>query len=122
MHLAALLTQARSAKAHNRIALRDPIALYGKRAIDEVAPWVGDRRLSAFAIRVILRAGQQGERETGLRAFRAARRIVPDASRDDLEWAIHTLQPPRVAVASSAQPTKQRVAGSVKTVIAVDGR
>lgn len=117
MQLAALLTQARTVKPHNRIALRDPIAQYGKRAIDSVAPWVGDRLLSAFAIRVIVRAGQDGERETGLRTLRAARRIVPDGSREDLEWAIGVLQPPKLAVARRAPRPQRRSARPAATLI-----
>lgn len=116
MQLATLLTQARTVKPHNRIALRDPIAQYGKRAIDGVAPWVGDRQLSAFAIRVIVRAGLQGERETGLRTLRAARRIVPDGSREDLKWAIGALQPPKVAAARPTQ-AHQRSDTLVTTLI-----
>ncbi len=122
MQLAALLTQARTVKPHNRIALRDPIAQYGKRAIDGVAPWVGDRLLSAFAIRVIVRAGQRGERETGLRTLRAARRIVPDGSREDLKWAIGALQPPKLAGVPRAPQPQQRSAKPVTTVIHRSGR
>lgn len=117
MQLAALLTQARTVRPHNRIALRDPIAQYGKRAIDGVAPWVGDRRLSAFAIRVIVRAGLQGERETGLRTLRAARRIVRDDTRADLEWAIGALQRPKLAAAARPPQPQQHSARPVTTVI-----
>jgi len=116
MQLAALLTQARTVRPHNRIALRDPIAQYGKRAIDGVAPWVGDRRLSAFAIRVIVCAGLQGERETGLRTLRAARRIVRDDTRADLEWAIGALQPPKLAAPHPAQ-AHRRSATPVTTIV-----
>lgn len=107
MQLTALLSQARTARPHSRIELRDPIALYGTRAIAEVAPWVGDPQLCAFAVRVIVLAGQQGERDAALRALRAARRKVPEASREDLEWAIGTLQPAKPPVARAPRQSQR---------------
>lgn len=93
MQLTALLSEARSALPRTRIELRDPIARFGQRAIAEVAPWIADPKLGAFAIRVILRAGQEGDPGAALRALRGARRTIAESRRDDLEWAIRCLQP-----------------------------
>lgn len=55
------LTAARDAEPAQRIGLRDPIAAHGEAAIDAMSDWLGDRRLAAFAIRVLERIGRQPE-------------------------------------------------------------
>ena len=59
--LAALLADARDADPTHRIDLRDPIAAHGAAAIEAVGPWLKEPALAAFAIRVIARAGQDGQ-------------------------------------------------------------
>ncbi len=54
-----LLTRARDAEPAQRIGLRDPIVSQGESAIDAMSDWLGDRRLAAFAIRVLERIGRQ---------------------------------------------------------------
>lgn len=116
MQLTALLSQARTARPQTRIELRDSIAFFGSRAITEVAPWIVDPKLGAFAIRVILRAGQQGERDAALLALRAARRHISEASRHDLDWAIGTLQPAKQPVARTPRQP-QRSAARIQSAV-----
>lgn len=99
MQLTALLAQARSARPGRRIELRDPIANFGRRAVDEMSGWIDDPKLGAFAIRVVVRAGQEGERPAALRALRAALRRTDVGHRSDLDWAIASLQPPKSTAA-----------------------
>lgn len=93
MQLTALLAQARSARPDRRIELRDPIANFGRRAIKEISGWIDDPKLGAFAARVVVRAGQHGERPAALRALRAARERTDVDHLTDLDWAIASLQP-----------------------------
>jgi hypothetical protein len=92
MQLASLLEEARGAPPDRRILWRDQIAPFGKRAIEGVEPWLTNGVLAAFAVRVILRVGQQGEREAAAKALRAARRRVPDRVQGDVEWALAALR------------------------------
>lgn len=116
MQLTALLAEARDATPDRRIEWRDRLAAYGDRAIEGVQAWLDDPALSAFAIRVIERAGEQGQGETATRVLRAARRVVPAHLQSDLDWALgklravtHTVLPPRSLPASHpdvAPPTR----------------
>src|SRR4051812_19535494 len=67
--LDSLLSAARSAEPNERIAFRDPIAAHGDPAIDALAAWLADPRLSAFAVLTITQAGLQGSRERALAAL-----------------------------------------------------
>ena len=90
--LAALLADARGADPAHRIDLRDPIAAHGAAAIDAVGPWLKEPTLAAFAIRVIARAGQGGEREIALATLRGARRRLDPRLRADIDWALSVLK------------------------------
>ncbi|MBI3747347.1 MAG: hypothetical protein HY262_00635 [Chloroflexi bacterium] len=94
--LAALLADAREADPAHRIDLRDPIAAHGAAAIEAVGPWLKEPALAAFAIRVIARAGLDGERETALAALRSARRRLDPRFRADVDWALGVLKVERV--------------------------
>lgn len=103
--LAELLERAESADPANRIDLRDPIAAHGTAAIEAVTPWLRVPSLAAFAIRVIARAGQAGDREVALNALRQARRRVDARIRTDIDWAVSVLRVPAES-APAARPAK----------------
>jgi hypothetical protein len=92
MQLTVLLAEAQGAAPDRRILFRDQIAPFGTRAIEGVEPWLTNQVLAAFAVRVILRVGQQGERVAAAKALRAARRRVPARVLVDVEWALAALR------------------------------
>ncbi len=69
MQLTSLLEEAQGATPDRRILFRDQIAPFGTRAIEGVEPWLTSDLLAAFAVRVILRVGQQGERIAAAKAL-----------------------------------------------------
>jgi hypothetical protein len=109
--LAALLADAREADPAHRIDLRDPIAAHGVAAIEAVGPWLKEPTLAAFAIRVIARAGLDGERDTALATLRQARRRLDLRLRADVDWAIGVLKLERLP---APMPTKAAPAGPVR--------
>jgi hypothetical protein len=126
MELAALLEQARSATPGRRIESRDGIAAYGALGIDGVRPWLVDGALAAFAVRVIERAGINGESVLASKVLRSARATVPQGVTEDIEWALQQLRaaarpkpvaaPARVVavrrdVSRSAASSRRRSAG-----------
>jgi hypothetical protein len=108
MDLAALLEDARTAPTGRRIELRDRIAAYGIPAIEGVRQWLGDKRLSAFAVRVIERVGIDGEAVVAGRVLRSARTTVPESVRGDVEWALQ-----RIKAAARPAPPRQVVSPSL---------
>jgi hypothetical protein len=120
MQLAGLLEEAHGASPDNRILWRDRIAPYGTRAIDGVEPWLTSGTLAAFAVRVILCVGQQGEPKAAAKALRSARRRVPPQVQGDVQWALAALRlaarqataaekalsAPPVAPSASARPAR----------------
>jgi hypothetical protein len=91
--LAGLLADAKGADPSHRIDLRDSIAAHGAAAIEAVSPWLRDPVLAAFAIRVIARAGLDGEREVAQATLRHARRRLDPRLRADADWALGVLRP-----------------------------
>jgi hypothetical protein len=110
--LALLLARAEGADPAHRIDLRDDIAAHGTAAIEAVTPWLKVPALAAFAIRVIARAGLDGERETAQAALRQARRRLDVKLRADIDWALATLkvarQTAQPAPTAAARPTLPR--------------
>ena len=94
--LETLLADAREADPAHRIDLRDPIAAHGAAAIEALGPWLKEPALAAFAIRVIARAGQDGQREAALTTLRGARRRLDPRLRSDVDWALGVLKIERV--------------------------
>ncbi len=92
MELAALLHEAETASPMHRIEWRDRIAAHGVRAIEAVRPWLASPVLAAFAIRVIERAGTNGEAHLATQVLRSARSSVPPTVRGDLDWALQQLR------------------------------
>jgi hypothetical protein len=105
--LAALLADAREADPAHRIDLRDPIAAHGAAAIEAVGPWLKEPAFAAFAIRVIARAGLDGERDVALATLRQARRRLDPRFRADVDWALGVLKLERVPVPVPAKPIVQ---------------
>lgn len=103
--LATLIARAEDADPAHRIDLRDPIAAHGAAAIEAVTPWLKVPTLAAFAIRVIARAGLDGEREAAQAALRLARRRLDARLRADADWALSVL---RVAPTPKPAPAATR--------------
>ena len=108
-----LLADAREADPTHRIDLRDPIAAHGAAAIEAVGPWLKEPALAAFAIRVIARAGQDGERDLASTTLRQARRRLDPRLRADVDWALNVLKAertpePTVAKRIQAPPRLER--------------
>jgi hypothetical protein len=99
--LAALLEHARAATPARRIESRDGIAAYGASGIEGVRPWLVDGALAAFAVRVIERAGINGESALASKVLRSARATVPPGVTEDVVWALQQL---RVAARPSPLP------------------
>ena len=105
--LAALLADAREADPVHRIDFRDPIAAHGAAAIEAIGPWLKEPALAAFAIRVIARAGQDGEREVALTTLRGARRRLDSRLRADIDWAVAVLKVDKAPEPAPAKPSVQ---------------
>ena len=110
--LATLLARAEGADPAHRIDLRDEIAAHGAAAIEGVTPWLKVPALAAFAIRVIARAGLDGEREAAQAALRQARRRLDERLRADIDWALTSLKVARPAPAPAVGRQPARVARS----------
>ena len=111
MQLAGLLEKARTADPGERIQWRDQLVPFGTQAIEAIAPWLSDQVLAAFAVRVIVRVGENGEPEAAAKALRSARTRVPDTIRGDVDWALSTLKTAAKQTAESEQasvPLKAR--------------
>jgi hypothetical protein len=92
MRLSTLLKEAGAASPMHRIEWRDPIAAHGARAIEGVRPWLADPVLAAFAIRVVERAGTNGEAALAAQVLRSSRASAPPAVVGDLDWALQRLR------------------------------
>jgi hypothetical protein len=92
MQLSALLQEAESASPTQRIEWRDRIAAHGARAIEEVRPWLRSPALAAFAVRVIERAGVEGEPDLAIEALKSSRSKVPAPVKGDVDWALRRLK------------------------------
>jgi hypothetical protein len=92
MDLLVLLHQAETASPTQRIEWRDRIAAHGARAIEGVRPWLASPALAAFAIRVIERAGTNGDATQATKVLRSARSKVPPAAKGDVDWALKQLR------------------------------
>jgi hypothetical protein len=107
--LADALAAARNADRLTRIEWRDRIAAHGVAAIEAVEPWVADRELGAFAVRVIEAVGRAGETDAAVGSLISVQRLAPtDHVRDDIERAIERLHP-RAAPRGSGAGRTQRI-------------
>jgi hypothetical protein len=92
--LRVLLEAADTAGPHERIQYRDPIARHGLAAIEAMTPWLVDRRLGAFAVRVITRVGENGDRDHAITVLRRSRTKAPPYVQADINAALRRLLPP----------------------------
>jgi hypothetical protein len=100
-----LLDLARSAGPRDRILYRDQIAGFGQAAMTAVTPWLADRVLSAFAVRVIQYAGTNRDGETAVGILKRGRATVPPFIREDVDYALRQLQgPPPGSIAQAKRP------------------
>lgn len=106
MKLSSLLKEAEQASRVDRIEWRDRIAAHGKDAIDAVKPWLESQALSAFAIRVIERAGTNGQIKLATQVLRSARSRVPERARGDVDWALQGLRAKAKAEEAAKNPPK----------------
>jgi hypothetical protein len=117
--LASLLESAKAAPPERRIEWRDAIAAHGAAAIEGVRPWLADAGLAAFAVRVIERAGVDGEGELAARVLRASRARIPENVAGDVEWALQRLRdaakPKPAATATPARPATRAAAPSTRS-------
>jgi len=107
MELSALLQAAETASPMDRIEWRDRIAAYGDRAIEGVRPWLASPTLAAFAVRVIERAGTNGEAVLAARVLRSARATVPPVVAGDVDWALQQLRQRTAQSVSPGAPVPQ---------------
>lgn len=83
-----LLADAAAAPPNTRIEFRDRIAAFGEQAISAVQPWLADRVLCRFAVRVIWRVGELGERKRAIAVLREAF-ADPTVAVDREDLALH---------------------------------
>lgn len=105
-----LLDCAKRAGPADRIAWRDPIAAHGAAAIDALTPWLASPTLAGFAIRVIERAGANGEQEVARRALRRARPRLDVHLCADVDWALRQLRGGTTPASAGPSPAAARVA------------
>ena len=89
--LADLVDAARSATPNDRIDYRDQIATYGNTAIDAMGEWLADPVLTRFAVRVIGRVADLGERAGGIEALRLAREEAAPDQQSDIDAELRRL-------------------------------
>ncbi len=86
-----LVEQARSAPPNQRIELRDPIAAHGTAAVDAMAEWLADPQLTRFAVRVIGRVADLGERDAAVQSLGVAREEATPDQRADIDAELQRL-------------------------------
>ncbi len=103
-----LLRDARAASPNTRIGLRDPIAAFGTDAIHAVQPWLADRVLCRFAVRVIWKAGELGARSLAVEVLRGAL-MDPTVAVDREDLALHLQRLGYQVPMAKAEPKGSRV-------------
>lgn len=111
MTLDELLKAAKEADGLSRMDYRDPIAAFGKRAIEALAPWLLDKRLGGFAVRTIQLASADADNlDIAIAVLRDARGRAPEPIGDDIAQALVALAPsnrsPRRAPTGSGSPAR----------------
>ncbi len=111
LDLESLLIGAGESPPSTRIEFRDPIARHGAEGIEAVRPWLQDRSLAAFAIRVIRRSADFGARELAIAVLRAAMANLEEPALSDCRVALDGLGV--VATRPRAPRSGQAAAGPV---------
>ncbi|MGI8999108.1 MAG: hypothetical protein ACR2GO_05310 [Candidatus Limnocylindria bacterium] len=106
-----LVEQARSAPPNQRIELRDPIAAHGTAAVDAMAEWLADPQLTRFAVRVIGRVADLGERDAALSTLRMAFDEATPDQRADIDAELQ-----RLGFTARAPRGRQAATGPRQTV------
>jgi len=102
---------AAEAPPSRRIEYRDPIARHGTAGIDRVAPWLGDPKMAAFAVRVIARAAGFGASDQARRVLAGALSSLAEPVLGDATRALSELggsptrRPARTTRSRKAAPT-----------------
>lgn len=86
-----LIERARAAAPNDRIELRDPIAAHGGAALEAMGEWLADPVLTRFAVRVVGRVADLGEREAGIGVLRLAREEATPEQRADIDAELRRL-------------------------------
>lgn len=86
-----LVDRARAAAPNDRIDYRDDIAAHGPEAIDAMGEWLADPVLTRFAVRVIGRVAELGDREAAVEILRAARDEATPDQLADIDAELHRL-------------------------------
>lgn len=89
--LIGLVERARRADPNERIDLRDPIAAHGVEAIDAMGEWLADPVLTRFAVRVVGRVADLGDRDLAVNTLRIAREEASPDQRADIEDELRRL-------------------------------
>lgn len=112
-----LIERARAAAPNDRIELRDPIASHGGAALEAMGEWLADPVLTRFAVRVVGRVADLGEREAAISVLRLAREEATPEQRADLDGELRRLGAVaapwtlRRAARRQSQPTDPGVPG-----------
>ncbi len=114
-----LLIGAAESPPSSRIEFRDPIARHGVPAVEAMLPWLIDRQLAAFAVRVIRKAADFGAKQEAIAALRASLLLLQEPYLGDARSALAELgardAAPRVRVARA--PTVGSIASTNELVI-----
>lgn len=102
--LEALLARARAASPNDRIDLRDEIASSGSDAVAEVLTWLDEPDLWRFAIKVIGRAADLGDRESAIEALRVAGTSAPPVQREAIDAELARIGAPGITRSGAYGP------------------
>jgi hypothetical protein len=97
-----LVDRARLAAPNDRIELRDAIAGHGSAAVDAMGEWLANPVLTRFAVRVIGRAADLGDRNVAVEALRLAREEATPDQGADIDAELRRLGVP----AARARPSR----------------
>lgn len=86
-----LVEQARTAAPNERIELRDPIAAHGVAAIEAMGEWLADPVLTRFAVRVVGKVADGGDRDRAVNTLRQAREEASPDQRADIDAELRRL-------------------------------
>jgi len=89
--LAELVVAARVASPNDRIELRDQIAAHGSAAVEAMGEWLADPALTRFAVRVIGKVADLGDRDVAVDALHLACEETTPDQRADLDAELHRL-------------------------------
>jgi hypothetical protein len=98
-----LIERARAASPNDRIELRDPIAAHGEAAIHAMAEWLADPQLTRFAVRVIGRAADLGQRDAAVSMLSPARHEATLDQQQDIDAELR-----RLGYSADRAPTRGR--------------